>query len=62
MVAYAIRTLTKSERSYSATHKEMLAVVWTIHTFRLYLYGRKFKACTDHDLLKWLQSFQEPEG
>eukprot|EP00731_Ephydatia_muelleri_P012807 Em0007g117a len=30
--------------------------------FRAYLYGRSFESRTDHQSLKWLRSFKEPEG
>ncbi|KRX51502.1 Retrovirus-related Pol polyprotein from transposon, partial [Trichinella sp. T9] len=62
VVAYASRSLSRAERSYCATRKEMLALVWATHHFRPYLYGRKFTARTDHNSLKWLRNFREPEG
>ena len=62
VIAYASRVLTKSERKYSATRREMLALIWGIKYFRPYLYGQRFEARTDHNSLKWLHSFREPEG
>lgn len=62
MVGYASQTLTMSERKYCVTLKEMLSLVWGMQQFRPYLYGRRFTARTDHNALKWLQSFHEPEG
>ena len=61
-VAYASRALTKPERRYCTTRQEMLALVWAAQHFRAYLYGRSFQARTDHQSLKWLRSFKEPEG
>ena len=62
VVAFASRTLTKAERRYCATRREMLALVWTIRHFRPYLYGKMFMVRTDYNSLEWLQSFRDPEG
>ena len=62
VVAYASRTLTKAERNYCATRKELLALVWRVCHFRPYLFGRTFIARTDHNSLKWLRNFRGPEG
>ena len=62
VVAYASRLLSKSERRYCVTRKELLAVVVFLHHFRQYLLGQKFILRTDHSSLVWLRSFKEPEG
>ena len=61
VVAYASRLLSKSERRYCVTRKELLAVVVFLHHFRQYLLGRKFILRTDHSSLMWLRNFKEPE-
>ncbi|KFD60666.1 hypothetical protein M514_27175 [Trichuris suis] len=61
-VAYASRALTKPERRYCATRRELLALVWACKHFRPYLYGARFSVRTDHNALIWLKSFREPEG
>ena len=62
VVAYASRILSRTERKYCATRRELLAVVWAAQLFRPYLYRRRFNLRTDHHCLKWLHSFKEPEG
>jgi hypothetical protein len=62
VVAYASRVLTKPERKYCVTRREVLAVVAFAHHFRPYLLGRKFTIHTDHGSLAWLSNIKEPEG
>ena len=62
VIAYASRVLSKTERKYCTTRREMLALVWATHHFRPYLYGRRFTLRTDHNSLRWLHNFKEPEG
>jgi hypothetical protein len=62
VLAYASRTLTKAERRYCVTRKELLGVVHFVKYFRHYLYGRPFLVRTDHSSLRWLMYFKEPDG
>ena len=59
-IAYASRTLTRSQRRYCTTRRELLAVVSFVRHFRHYLLGRKFLIRTDHSSLRWIMSFREP--
>jgi hypothetical protein len=61
-IAYASRTLTKSERQNCVTRKELLAVVYFSKYFKHYLYGKQFTVRTDHSSLRWLLNFKNPEG
>lgn len=53
-VAYASRTLNKSETKYCITRKELLAVVNYVKYYRHYLIGKPFLNRTDHGSLRWL--------
>eukprot|EP00731_Ephydatia_muelleri_P003131 Em0001g3131a len=61
VIAYASRSLNKSEQQYSVIQKECLAVVYALKQFRHYLLGRPFNITTDHAPLQWL-SAQKMEG
>ena len=62
VVAYASKILSRTQRRYCTTNKELLAVITSCEQFRYYLLGRKFTVITDHSSLRWLQRFKEPEG
>ena len=62
VIAYASRVLTKPERRYCVTRRELLAVVSFVQHFRPYLLGKHFLLWTDHGSLTWLSNFKEPEG
>ena len=57
-----LTALSKAERRYSVTCKELLAVMTFLCHFRPYLLGRHFRQRTDHSSLQWLKNFKEPEG
>lgn len=61
-ISYASFTLSKPEKNYCVTRKELLAIVRMVKHFKPYLYGRRFLLRTDHGSLRWLLNFKEPEG
>ena len=61
-IAYASKSLTPTERNYSATEGECLAIIWACKHFRHYLWGRAFFLQTDHQALKWLMSTTDLTG
>ena len=61
-ICYASKALSKSQTKYSATRRELLAIVTFTRHFRHYLLGRKFTIVTDHRALQWLHKFKDPEG
>ena len=62
VIAYFSKSLSRSERNYCVTRKELLAIVKAVEHFHHYLYGRKFLLRTDHASLTWLLNFKNPEG
>ena len=61
-IAFASRTLQASERNYSVTDKEGLALVWSVKHFRPYIFNRKIIVYTDHIALRWLMITPQPSG
>ena len=61
-VAYASRSLSKSERNYSVTELETLASVWAVTHFCPYLYGQTVTALTDHSAVKAVLGTANPSG
>ena len=62
VIAYAGKVLSRAERNYCVTRRELLAVVHFSKHFKHYLLGRPFKVRTDHSSLRWLLNFREVEG
>ena len=62
VLQYASKCFTKAQRNYSATERELLALVHFVEEFRPYLLGRSFIVRTDHAALRWLQTLSESRG
>ena len=62
VVAYASRNLSKPEKNYCVTRRELLAVIFALKHFKPYIYGRAITLRTDHGALRWLTNFKDPEG
>ena len=54
--------ISKAERRYCVTRKELYAVVYFTKYFKHYLVGKQFLLRTDHSSIRWLLSFKDPEG
>ena len=59
IIAYVSRALTDVEQRYSQTDREMLAVVFGVEHFHLYLYGSNFTVYTDHKPLLGIYKSQK---
>lgn len=58
VIAYGSKSLSKPQRNYCVTRKELLAIVEGVKHFHHYLSGRPFRVRTDHAALKWLLSLR----
>ena len=62
VIAYGSKALSKEERRYCVTRRELLAIVHFVKQYRHYLFGQKFLIRTDHGALKYLLNFKDPQG
>lgn len=54
--------LTPAELNYSTTDKELLAIVWAVSHYRLFLYGRQYLIVTDHKPLTNMFNVNDPSS
>ena len=59
-VAFFSKHLNKAQRNYSASEKELLAIVLGTEHFKQFVYGRPFQVITDHQPLKYLLTTEDP--
>ena len=62
VIAYYSRVLSKAERNYCVTRRELLAIKDALSHFHAYIYGVHIQIRTDHGSLRWLMNFKEPDG
>ena len=62
VILYYSKSLSKAEKNYCVTRRELLAVVMGVQHCHHYLLGNKFKVRTDHGSLRWLMNFKNPEA
>ena len=61
-IAFASNTLSKAQRNYCTTKRELLAVVVYTKKYKHFLWGSDFTLRTDHSSLRWLLNFKDAEG
>jgi len=61
-IGFASKTLSRTQRNYCTTYRELYAIVEMITHFRHYLWGRKFLLRTDHSSLRWLKNYSDADG
>ena len=62
VVYYASKTLNETQRNYTTTENELLAVVYALDKFRAYLVGSDIVIFTDHSALKYLLTKQNAKA
>ena len=62
VICYSGRALRQSEKRWSISERECLAVVEGIKNFRVYLANKKFLVQTDHSAIQFLQKTKDPTG
>jgi hypothetical protein len=55
-ISFQARSLSTTERNYSATKRELLAVIYALNKFHHYIWGTHFTLYTDHVALTYLHT------
>ncbi|TPX73529.1 hypothetical protein CcCBS67573_g05205 [Chytriomyces confervae] len=58
-VKFAAKTFTDHQSRYSATHRELLAIIFALDKFHAFIHGTRFTLKTDHKALTYLFSQTE---
>lgn len=61
-IAYSSRTLNAQEVNYTATERELLAILYGLEQYRAYVEGLKCYIVTDHASLQWFYKLKNPTG
>jgi transposase InsO family protein len=61
-ISYASRSLSETERRYSTTKREALAVLWSLKNYKYLVYGYPVTLFTDHKPLSFLFRKCLPDG
>lgn len=61
-IAYASKVLSKTQRNYCCTMRELLSCVVFLRHFHHYVYGKVITLRTDHSSLTWLTNLKESSG
>lgn len=62
VIQYHSVKFTPTQQNYSATERELLAVLAGVERFRPWVDGRPFEVITDHSSIQWLTSMKNPHG
>jgi ribonuclease HI len=55
IISTASRVLKPAEQQYTTCEKELLAIIYALQCFKVYIYGRKFILFTDNQAVTFLQ-------
>lgn len=62
VIQYYSVKFTPTQQNYSATERELLAVLAGVERFRPWIDGTKVDVITDHASIKWLRNLKNPNG
>lgn len=62
VIAYFSKVLSKEERNYCNTRREMLAVIQALKKFHPYVYGRPVTVRTDNSAVRFCKTMKDPVG